>query len=241
MISKFWVLAFFVLAAFVGTGVGVAYAVAKPKYEERLARNRAEVFQVFGTPCYINKGTVSGNELQRASAILVEAASDAGTVETLFVTFLDSDIVFSDTPPVGLCGSPNRFWVLDGEASFGFDEAVTRKLTPPEEYCGIGAVYGFGCFAVLFVACFTCLLCGGCRPCFDCYTDWRYERKLAHLSARIAAAASRPSFASDWRPSTGRFVTVLVAGPDGVPISLPAATPAEELPSEPRVVKNETV
>jgi hypothetical protein len=162
------------MAAFGGAGAGIAYGIAKPKFEERLAKNRAEVAQVFGTPCYINRGVVVGNELQRESAILVNNVSETGepTIETLFVTFIDDDLVFFDAPSVGLCGTSGLFWVLNNHASLDFDKAVTYHLKRPEQYCLQGAGYGLSSMCIL------CIIGLGCTcmylRCYCCRNISKY-------------------------------------------------------------------
>jgi hypothetical protein len=178
-----------IIAAFGGAGAGIAYGIAKPKFEERLARNRAAVQQVFGTPCYINKGAVAGNELQRQSAILVDGIFGTGeaTVQTLFVTFLDDDIVFSDTPSVGLCGTSGLFWVLNNHASVDLEKAVAYKLTRPEQYCLIGAGYGFTSLGVLCIIGLGCacmyLECRCCREDIRKYACLMLCCDRSHLRA----------------------------------------------------------
>ncbi len=161
---------------FMGTGAGIAYGVAKPRYEERVARNRVDVLQVYGTPCYINEGVVMGTQLQRVAAILGQTNV---TVETLRVTFMDADLVFVDTPPIGLCGSPQTFWVLDGDASSDLERAVTGKLTRPEEYCGEGAAIGLCTLLVLLLvfvgSLFSC--------CSGNYLVWRRKRQIVRALA----------------------------------------------------------
>lgn len=139
------------VVVFGGAGAGIAYAVTKPNYDKALARNGAEVVDVFGTPCYLNSGVVtSGGQLHRTSAILVVQQNDSQAqapleTETILVTFTDNDIVFSESPPVGLCGNPATFWILDGDASLDHDKAVHHKLTRPDQYALRGLALGILC------------------------------------------------------------------------------------------------
>jgi hypothetical protein len=180
-----------VSAVFCGAGAGIAYGVAKAKFEERVTSNRAAIVQVFGTPCYIDKGVVIGNQLQREPAIFVDRVSEGGevTVETLPVTFIDDDLVFWDAAPIGLCGSSRPFWVLKGDASVDLEKAVTYKLTPPEHYCLMGAVYGF---TSLLVLCMIWLACACmCLECRCCREDIRKSACYLYCCNRSQLRAER--------------------------------------------------
>ncbi len=178
-------------AIFAGGGAGVAYGIAKPRYEEQQTQNRADVMKVYGTPCYINEGAVIGQQLQRVAAILVQNVASDGVVmvTALHIVFQDANLVFveSPPPPTGLCGAPQLFWVLDGDASLDYDMAVTRKLTRPEKYCGDGAAYGVITFAGLvfcvIVGYVVCAINGWCDEDTLCrkYHHWRLQREIFRI------------------------------------------------------------
>ncbi len=189
------------VTVFAGGGAAIAYGVAKPRYEERVARNKALVEKVYGTPCYLNEGVVVGQQLQRVAAILVQGVRSDGvvtTTTTLPVVFQDADLVFVDTPPVGLCGVPQLFWVLDGDASSEQEQAVTRKLTRPSHYCGEGVMYGVFAFAgfalCVWICTCACVINGYCSEedpwrCCLCwcrsFSRWRLKREIAQLEAAV--------------------------------------------------------
>lgn len=223
-------------AAFSGAGAGVAYAIANRVYNKQRDRNQAEVIKVLGTPCYINEGVVMGTQLQRASVLIVKNET---ADETLRVSFMETDLVFTESP-VGLCGSPKVFWVLDGYASTILDEVVSSNLTRPERYIGHGVAFGGIVFLGLVVVIgLVVLLCCGCDPsyffesscilfCIDrSYWRWTRERVRLH-AAPFSTVSAAPR------------VEVSMCAPVALELAPVAPEPAEELP-EPGAAKNEIV